>query len=281
MLDGVVKSLNLIKTMTKKKILFTDLDGTLLSLNNYSFQQSLSAIEDLKAAGIPVIFCSSKTRAEQEYYQQALGLNEPFIVENGSGIFMPRGYFHKPIAWNTYVTERYEVIPFGKSISHVRKAIRSKRAEQALDFVVYADLPVKKVADLTGLNEEGSVRAMQRDFSETILKGEVNSRFLEQLDVEGYHNIPGSKFQTIVSKTADKGRAVNVLSALYKADFGEILTYGLGDSKNDEAMLAAVDHPYLVQRPDNSWIDLDVVQAKGLMGVGPEGFSKLVEQILE
>ena len=266
--------------MTKKKILFTDLDGTLLSLNTYSFQQSLSAIEDLKAAGIPVVFCSSKTRAEQEYYQEALGLNEPFIVENGSGIFIPRGYFQKPIAWNTYVTDRYEVIPFGKSISHVRETITRSRAEEALDFVVYADLPVNEVANLTGLNEEGSVRAMQRDFSETILKGQVSSRFIESLDDAGYHNIPGSKFQTIVSKTADKGRAVNVLTALYKSEFGEVTTYGLGDSRNDEAMLAAVDHPYLVQRPDNSWIDLQLVQAKGLMGVGPEGFTKLVNQIL-
>lgn len=265
----------------KKKILFTDLDGTLLSLNNYSFQQSLSAIEDLKEAGIPVVFCSSKTCAEQEYYQKALGLNEPFIVENGSAIFIPRGYFQQTIAWNTYVTDRYEVIPFGKSIRHVRKAIAQKRAEQSLDFAVYADLHVEEVADLTGLNQESSVRAMQRDFSETILKGEINSKFIEVLDSEGYHNIPGSKFRTIVSKTADKGRAVNVLTALYKAQYREILTYGLGDSRNDEAMLAAVDRPYLVQRPDNSWIDLERVQAKGLMGVGPEGFSKLVRQILD
>ncbi len=267
--------------MTKQKILFTDLDGTLLSLNNYSFQQSLSAIEQLKAAGIPVVFCSSKTRAEQEYYQKALGLNEPFIVENGSAIFVPRGYFQKPIAWNTYVTDRYEVIPFGKSISYVRETISRQRAEQSLDFVVYADLPVNEVADLTGLNEEGSVRAMQRDFSETILKGEVNNQFIEGLDSEGFHNIPGSKFQTIVSKTADKGRAVNVLSSLYKAEFHDVITYGLGDSRNDEAMLAAVDHPYLVQRPDRSWIDLNEVQAKGLTGVGPEGFTQLVDMILE
>lgn len=266
--------------MTKKKILFTDLDGTLLSLNNYSFQRSLSAIEDLKAAGIPVIFCSSKTRAEQEYYQEALGLNEPFIVENGAAVFIPLGYFQKPVAWNTYVTDKYEVIPFGKSISHVRETIARKREEEALDFAVYADLPVEEVADLTGLNPEGSVRAMQRDFSETILKGKVTSRFIEVLDSEGFHNIPGSKFQTIVSKTADKGRAVNVLSSLFKNEFGDVLTYGLGDSRNDESMLAAVDLPYLVQRPDNSWIDLREVQAKGLTGVGPEGFTKLVDEML-
>ena len=263
-----------------KKILFTDLDGTLLSLDNYSFQQSLSAIEALKTAGIPVVFCSSKTRAEQEYYQEALGLNEPFIVENGSAIFIPRGYFEKPIAWNTYVTDKYEVIPLGKSVSHVRSAIVKNRTQHALDFVMYADLPVDMVADLTGLNPEGSVRAMQRDFSETILKGEVSPHFVESLDSEGFHRIPGSKFQTILSKSADKGRAVSILAGLYKKEFGPITTYGLGDSRNDEEMLAAVDHPYLVQRPDGSWINLKEVQAKGIMGVGPEGFHKLVYQCM-
>ena len=109
----------------------------------------------------------------------------------------------------------------------------------------------------------------------------MNNQFIEGLDSEGFHNIPGSKFQTIVSKTADKGRAVNVLSSLYKAEFHDVITYGLGDSRNDEAMLAAVDHPYLVQRPDRSWIDLNEVQAKGLTGVGPEGFTQLVDMILE
>ena len=84
-----------------------------------------------------------------------------------------------------------------------------------------------------------------------------------------------------MSKTADKGRAVNVLSSLYKAEYNDVITYGLGDSRNDEAMLAAVDYPYLVQRPDRSWINLDMVQAKGLTGVGPEGFTQLVERILE
>lgn len=268
------------KTMTQKKILFTDLDGTLLSLNNYSFQQSLSAIEELKKAGIPVIFCSSKTRAEQEYYREALGLNEPFIVENGSAIFIPKGYFSKPIAWNTYVTDEYEVIPFGKNIRRVRETISQKRAEHSLDFVVYADLPVKHVSRLTGLSEEGSERAMQRDFSETILQGAITSQFIETLDSEGLHNIPGSKFHTIVSKTADKGRAVNVLTSLYKAENADVVTYGLGDSRNDEAMLAAVDYPYLVQRPDFSWIDLETVQAKGVNGVGPEGFAKMVKYVL-
>ncbi len=76
-----------------KRIVFTDLDGTLLDSNTYSYQKSLAAINRVKEAGIPIIFCSAKTRAEQETYRRELALFHPFVVENGGAIFIPRAYF--------------------------------------------------------------------------------------------------------------------------------------------------------------------------------------------
>ena len=43
-----------------KKIVFTDLDGTLLDLKSYSYARSREAVEFLQNREIPLVFCSSK-----------------------------------------------------------------------------------------------------------------------------------------------------------------------------------------------------------------------------
>ena len=68
-------------------VVFTDLDGTLLDSETYSYGKSLAMINRLRESGTPLIFCSAKTRVEQEVYRSELGLFHPFIVESGSAIF--------------------------------------------------------------------------------------------------------------------------------------------------------------------------------------------------
>jgi predicted mannosyl-3-phosphoglycerate phosphatase (HAD superfamily) len=76
-----------------KKIIYTNLDGTFLNEKNYSFLESLPALRAAQARDIPVIFCSSKTRAEIEHLRRAAEVNDPFIVENGGADYVPEGYF--------------------------------------------------------------------------------------------------------------------------------------------------------------------------------------------
>jgi len=61
----------------KKPVFFTDLDGTLLDFHTYSFNPALPALEHLKAHEVPLIICSSKTRAEIEFYRNKLDNNHP------------------------------------------------------------------------------------------------------------------------------------------------------------------------------------------------------------
>ena len=63
--------------------MFTDLDGTLLHPHTYSSDPARPALDTLKRLGIPVVFCTSKTRPEVELWRQRLGVTDPFIVENG------------------------------------------------------------------------------------------------------------------------------------------------------------------------------------------------------
>ena len=79
-----------------KQLIFTDLDGTLLD-EKYRYEVSRPAVQWLKSLNFPVIFCSSKTFAEQEFYRTALDISAPFIVENGNAVFIPQNYFTVPV----------------------------------------------------------------------------------------------------------------------------------------------------------------------------------------
>jgi hypothetical protein len=48
---------------------------------------------ELQGRLVPVILVSNKTRVEIEFCRKRMELTDPFIVENGGAIFIPKGYF--------------------------------------------------------------------------------------------------------------------------------------------------------------------------------------------
>ena len=72
------------------------------------------------------------------------------------------------------------------------------------------------------------------------------------------------------------------LSGLFAANLPEPpFLIAFGDSLNDLPMLAAADLAFLVQRHDGAWADLEIPGLIRVNGVGPEGFSRMVQRLLE
>ncbi|HQO03860.1 MAG TPA: HAD hydrolase family protein [Spirochaetota bacterium] len=67
------------------KLLFSDLDGTILDFHTYSCEKSLPGISLCREHGIPLILVSSKTFDEMADIHCRLGLDAPFVFENGGG----------------------------------------------------------------------------------------------------------------------------------------------------------------------------------------------------
>lgn len=101
-------------------IVFTDLDGTLLD-ESYSCEAAKPALDRVVRSSIPVVFCSSKTRAEIEVYRRELGIPDPFIVENGGAIVIPENYFTFPYEY-TKREGRYTILELGKAYALLRSA---------------------------------------------------------------------------------------------------------------------------------------------------------------
>lgn len=74
-------------------LVFTDMDGTLLDHHTYSFDAAKPALDALEKKHIPVVPTTSKTFAEMKVLREQIGLNGPFIIENGAAVYIPHGFF--------------------------------------------------------------------------------------------------------------------------------------------------------------------------------------------
>lgn len=268
------------ETGRPRLVIFTDLDGTLLDLKTYSYLPALEALGRIIASGVRLVFCSSKTRVEQQHLQERIGIRDVMIVENGSAILIPSHC--TPVLGQS--PARTEVIELGDSAARIRGELDAMRREMRLRFRGFREIPFQELCRLTDLDPEAALRAQTREYSETIVSemsaSEMKS-FCEALQSRGLSCIPGSRFHTVVSSKVDKGRAVRLVTELFRNEMGDVCTAGIGDSRNDEPMLAAVDRPFLFLRPDGPRGDLQLACLTTVDGSGPVAWNRLVCSLLD
>jgi len=263
-----------------KLVVFTDLDGTLLDRETYSYEKALPAIDYLRREGIPIVFCSAKTRAEQEVYRQKLEITDPFIVENGGAIFINQDYFSFNFDFHR-VQNGYQVIELGSSYREIRRILEQISIAIRANIRGFGDMSAEEVAAETGLSREAANLAKQREYDETlVLKGipqEIDS-ILQAITVAGLNYSSGGRYYDVMGAN-DKGMATGILIDLFRRKFGRIKTVAIGDSPNDLPMLSEVEIPVLVQQPGGVWEEMDLPNLYRVKGVGPEGWAKAIEEI--
>ncbi len=261
-------------------VIFTDLDGTLLDHDTYSCEVVMPLVASLSKAGIAIVFCSSKTLAEQEVYRKKLGIASPFIVEDGGAIFISKGYF--PFSHKYHrVTGGYQVIELGISYREIRRILREIREKNNLAIYGFGDMDAAQIAELTGLDMAQARLAKKREYEETLnLTGsEQEIRLtLSKIEESGLKWSRGGRFYS-VSGGSNKGKATRLLIGLFNQKLGRIKTIGVGDSLNDMPMLAEVDVPVLVQKPGGYWEDIELANLCRIDGVGPQGWVKAIEEL--
>ena len=230
-----------------KIVLFADLDGTLLD-EKYSYQNVKPVIDQLLILNVAIVFCSSKTKAEIEFYRRKMRINDPFISENGSAIFIPKGYFQFDYSF-TRQTHKYNVIELGAAYSTVRETLNKVKERSAAKIIGFGDMTEKEIAEDSGLPQELAKLAKRREYAEPFRIVEGNEKeILDSITKENSRYTKGGRYFHILGNT-DKGKAVTILKNLYATRFHELITYGIGDSPNDLPMLKMVDIPIFVREP--------------------------------
>lgn len=293
--------------------MFTDIDGTLVDINTAEYgKETDKLIRLIKERNIPLILTSAKTRLEQNKIREDLGISDPFIVENGGAIVIPKGYFPdyalRDIKYPLRETQEIKneardvnheiVVELGKPADYIRAKLSDIRKKYSINFRGVADISVEKLSNLALISREQAKRMAQRNYGETILQiqSEDIARFIKYVQEDGMKVIHGGRFFDVTVGT-DKGIAVGILKKLFKDKFHNNVTFfGIGDSTNDIPMLNLMDIPILVQRQDSTWVDDGEIKMKNAVdssrssissnklikveGIGPNGWENAIHKII-
>jgi mannosyl-3-phosphoglycerate phosphatase len=264
-------------------LVFTDLDGTLLDHDTYAFDAARPAMERLGRAGVPLVLCTSKTRAEVEPLREAMENDSPFIVENGGAIFIPDGYFATDIdipdakRWGDML-----VVPMSDPYSTLVAALARASRESGVRVRGFADMTDADVATATGLSLDDAHRARQRDFDEPfeILDADRADALLAAIEREGKRWTKGGRFHHITG-ASDKAAAVIRLTELYRRQTGAVTTVGVGDAPNDAAFLREMDIPIVMESPRAAEMVQHVPRATVTSVPGPVGWNMAMHALLD
>jgi len=239
-------------------VIFSDLDDVLLDHDTYSWNGAEKGLRRIKKFNIPLILCTSKTFSEVKQIQHDLTINEPFIVENGGGIFFPdsyRGY----IISEAMVLNNHKCILLGEPHSKIRAFL--KNLDPCFAVRGLSDMSIDEVAVITGLTHKQAELAVKREFSEPFMIENKDALFdLEKLaDAKGFKITQGGKFYHLIGKNTDKGKAVDIIKGIFRRNSNAgIITIGFGDNFNDFLMLSNVDIPVLFPQKTGEYKDLSV-----------------------
>lgn len=262
-------------------LIVSDLDGTLLDPVTYALGPAEAVVGRLRRAGVPLVACSSKTRAEIESLLSRLGLDEPFICENGGALYVP----HASVSSDKANGGRLR-IDLGRPYEEVVATLREAAADMHVQIRGFSDMSVAEISRDCGLPPLQAQLAKLRDFDEPFRILETDpglcSRFLKTLHRRGLRTVEGGRYFHAIGET-DKGMAVNVLRAHYGKD-GTAVLVGLGDAPNDIPLLRAVDIPVIVRREDSaasSRLLREVPTARVTERLGPAGWAEAVSDIMD
>jgi len=265
-------------------VIFTDLDGTLLDENTYSWEDAKPALTRCKTLGIPIVIVTSKTRAELEELRKELLLFDPFITENGGAIFFPKEKFSSPPPGTDSVDNLWR-LSLGVPYETLKRALREIENEVQVRLKGFSDMDILEIAACSGLDKARASLAARREYDEPFLVDPIDNDRREVLFQaalkRGLKISKGGRFYHLHGRS-DKGIATSHLIAWYKEVVGEVYCVGVGDSPNDLPFLKIMDRaifvgdPALLKDSREQMKNLVVTQMKG-----PKGWNQGVMDLIK
>ena len=267
--------------MVPPLLIFTDLDGTLLNAEDYAYGAALPLLEKLKQARIPILPVTSKTRAEVAPLMQTLNLRDPFVVENGSAIFIPLDHSEFDLPEGEDI-DSYRLVQLGCSYVMTRAGLKAIAQSLGRPLKGFGDWSIDQVQQMTGLNAQESSQAKAREFTEPFMTPKnVASELLQASAAElGFRVVVGDRFSHCIGAEAGKGQAIARLKHLYRGAAHPLVTIGLGNSPNDLDMLENVDHAIVLPGKNGPHPKLADRGWTIAPAPAPEGWVLAVEELL-
>ena len=260
----------------KKKltiIIFTDLDGTLLHRDTFQFDTIKNYIKSLVNKGVIIIPNSSKTETEIEEFNEELGVNLPFISENGASIH----------GLNLITSNFPDKLIVSREKEELLGIFENKVPEKLKQKCFQISKMSKKDQEkILGQKDEKLKNALNRKYTLPFLfKGDKNekNRLLKLLNTNSLTLQEGGRVSNLcdnVNKVKSMNRVVKILKKIEE----KIITIAVGDNYNDLDMLKNCDIPCLVF---NDQFKLDQINIDNLIfsnKPSPEGWADVIKKAL-
>ena len=259
-----------------KTIVFTDLDGTFLNHNDYSFEASIESLEKIFTEDIPLVFTTSKTKVEVEELQKKVGIKEPFIVENGAALYIPKNYKKYDFSFLESVGE-YHILQLGVSYEQVLDFYNLYKDE--FQMLGFSDMTIAEVEELTGLPSEAAKTSKQRGFTEpfVIKDARVVKKIQELAEKHQLKITKGGRFYHLIGENQDKGKAVKKCVAIFEKIYNDTInSIGLGDGDNDIPLLQNVDVPIAIQNNKGGYVTIENPKLQKSSFKGAKGWNEMI-----
>ena len=260
----------------KKKftiIVFTDLDGTLLHRDTFQFDTIKNYIKSLINKGVIIIPNSSKTEIEIEKFNEELGVNLPFISENGASIH----------GLNLITSNFPNKLIVSREKEELLKIFENKVPEKLKQKCFQISKMSKKDQEnILGQKDEKLKNALNRKYTLPFLfKGDKNekNRLLKLLSANSLTLQEGGRVSNLCDNV-NKVKSMNKVVKILKKIKEKIITIAVGDNYNDLDMLKNCDIPCLVF---NDQFKLDQINIDNLIfsnKPSPEGWADVIKKAL-
>ncbi|HXK06570.1 MAG TPA: HAD-IIB family hydrolase [Verrucomicrobiae bacterium] len=261
-------------------IVISDLDGTLLDMQTYSFEAARPALAALREKNVPLILCTSKTRAEVEMWRERLEVHHPFIVENGGAIYIPAGYFTFPPD-RAVKRDGYDVVEFGRPYAELVHCLREAATESRCSVIGFHDMTVAEISRRASLPEDQAELAKRREYDEPFeIQGSSTGKLLSAIGRRGKSWTRGNRFYHCTGAN-DKGVAVEYVREMYRRAFGTVHTIGVGDGHNDAKFLKTVNAPIVIRSRFAVALKVAEPRCRVTRAPGPEGWNEAILPLVD
>jgi mannosyl-3-phosphoglycerate phosphatase family protein len=239
--------------MTKKVLIVSDLDGTLLNFKTFDFSPILPFILELNNRGVQLVLNSSKCESEILEIIQKFGFKLPYITENGSAIYIPKSILPKQPKESFDLGENW-VIKVGVTREIINKTIRHNNFKKFMKYILFLkNMTHLQKSYYTGLKIESLERSQEKEFSEAMIWMGSNielENFKKSLNEEGLSIVHGARLLYLTGLNT-KGDGMGILIEEYRRqNFNDIEVISCGDSSNDLSMLENSDYSVVIRLPD-------------------------------
>ena len=254
-------------------VIFTDLDGSLLHRDTFKFDSIKDYIKSLINGGIIIIPNSSKTEVEIKKFNEELGIELPFISENGSliqGLNLINRNFPNKIILSRQKEELIKIFD-----TKVPEKIRNR-------CFLISKMDKKKQEEIFGQKGGRLKDVLDRNYTLPFLFNGEKTEKNELLKILNSNSLTlqeGGRVSNLCDNV-NKIKSMNKVIKIIKKTEEKIKTIAVGDNYNDLDMIKNSDVPCLVF---NDQFKLDQINIDNLIfsnKPSPEGWADVIKKAL-